>query len=847
MYMKKFFIIFAFIFLVFPNISKAEVLLGQLSGDSLLGYQDQFLHYFDKDEDFQQHVKGVESISMKIKHGNPKQTPWFYSSWFSRPRFYLFPYGSTSRNDLVIKSALNCVEIPSYYGFGEVVKWEVDFSEIPDGYYLYAIAMVGFPEPGCSIGGESYDNLVFVYGDHGDTLPLDGTRHFNYPGIPEDGYLLIEGQKTSGENAPDYSSVLFLPGHQSSRLYNINRDGNEDQLWEPTNHNEDVRQLFLYPDGTSIDHNVYTKEIVDEVYGASDNIYKSFVESMDNLVVDNVIKEWKPIPYDWRLPLEEIVYRGVEMENNKHIDIIEEIKRMATNSDTGRVTIVGHSNGGLLAKVLINRLKEINDENLIDKLIMVGTPQLGTPKAIAALLHGDEANLLYGAILDKKTGRQFAENMVSIYNLLPSQEYFNIVQSPVIEFDKDVENIYDFHGIYGKGIDSFDEFERFLLGDNGMRFKPAFDDLDSPNVLWGHILEWANETHNRLDSWQAPEDIEVIQIAGWGLDTISGIKYDDCDILFCPDNLDNLDRSLILSQDGDATVVVPSAIQMSGAEKYYLNIKEYNNKERIITNEKHSSILEIEPLLDFIRNIIQNNRELTEYIYQEKPEVKDEDRRLRFRLHSPLSVNIYDEYRNHTGLVENTNPNSDLKFYEEKIPNSYYIEFGETKYLGAGTDSPIEVELIGEDLGIFTFEVDEVSGNETVTTTFANIPVVKGMKVRLLVSDSVSEMEIDIGNDGQVDMVFQPRGEIKTEDLFEIFIKIINSLEIDNSVKNKLVKKIESAKKQAKKDHYTSANAILENVKQQIEVFSSKSIPKKLRIVKSEAEKLIKIVNNLIK
>jgi len=286
---------------------------------------------------------------------------------------------------------------------------------------------------------------------------------------------------------------------------------------------------------------------------------------------------------------------------------------------------------------------------------------------------------------------------------------------------------------------------------------------------------------------------------------------------------------------------------MSGAEKYYLNIKEYNNKERIITNEKHSSILEIEPLLDFIRNIIQNNRELTEYIYQEKPEVKDEDRRLRFRLHSPLSVNIYDEYRNHTGLVENTNPNSDLKFYEEKIPNSYYIEFGETKYLGAGTDSPIEVELIGEDLGIFTFEVDEVSGNETVTTTFANIPVVKGMKVRLLVSDSVSEMEIDIGNDGQVDMVFQPRGEIKTEDLFEIFIKIINSLEIDNSVKNKLVKKIESAKKQAKKDHYTSANAILENVKQQIEVFSSKSIPKKLRIVKSEAEKLIKIVNNLIK
>lgn len=640
------------------------------------------------------------------------------------------------------------------------------------------------------------------------------------------------------------SSVMFLPGHQGSRLYRKDSDGGEDQLWEPTNRNEDVEQLYLDSSGESVDPEIYTREIVDEIYGVGDNIYKSFIESMDQAVNDGIISEWKPIPYDWRLPLEKIAEEGVKLEDGGHMDIIEEIKKMAAESKTGKVTLVGHSNGGLLAKALINKLKDSGGEKLVDKLIMVGTPQLGTPKAAAGLLHGDEINLLYGLILDKKTARGFAENMISAYNLLPSSEYFNIVQSPVVEFDEDVSEIYDFRSLYDENIDNWNEFKKFLLGDDGARTDPDFGDTDSPNILREALLERAEETHDNLDDWQAPEGLEIIQIAGWGLDTIRGIKYDDCDIPFCPDKLSNLDRELILTEDGDKTVVVPSAVELSeGAERYYLNLYDYNYFLNFNVPRDHADILEIKPLQNFIKNIIQNNRTLADHISTEKPEVKDEDKRLRFRLHSPVAIDIYDQDENHTGLVQNDD--SDLRFYEEKIPNSYYMEFGETKYAGTG-DYPVDIKLTGEDLGTFSFEIDQVAGDQVIETTeFSNIPVMENMKAYISIDDSVGEMAIDIDDDGQTDITFGAGEEIKKEDLLEILEKIIYALDVDATVKDRLVNKIGNAQKQMEKGHIIAVNAMLENVKQQIETFSREQTPEKFRIPENEAEKLIGIIERI--
>lgn len=744
----------------------------------------------------------------------------------------------------------------AYSSGNTIIKSTFDYVTIfnsSNGNRLYASNIID-PMDKTAVYFSSFDNLFHL------SLPTGGNywannatrcRDNNGDGFCDSPYSFEGGQdyyplvKEVDLSTPKCcSSVMFLPGHQASRLYRKNFDEEEDQLWEPTNHNEDVKQLYLNTDGGSVNSGIYTREVVDEVYGLADNVYKKFMNSMNQFVTESAINEWKPIPYDWRLSFEKIIDEGVDLKNGQHMNIIDEVKRMAATSKTGKVTLVGHSNGGILGKVIINKLKESGNEKLIDRLIMVATPQLGTPKAIVALLHGDEANLLHGLILNKETGRGFTENMISAYNLLPSKKYFEIVHSLVVEFDDDVKEIYNFRSLYGDNIDNWGEFKKFLTGDDGARSDPESGDTDSPNVLRKALLDKAGATHNKLDDWQAPEGTEVIQIAGWGLDTIRGIKYDDCDFIFCPDKLSNLDRSMLMTMDGDETVVVPSAVEMDGdAERYYLNLTRYNRLVNLKVDREHADILEIESLQNFIKNIIRGDKTLTEYLSMEKPEVKAEDKRLRFRLHSPVLIDLYDEDGRHTGLVQDND--SALRLYEEQVPNSYYTEFGETKYAGAG-DSPINVVLTGEDLGTFTFEIDQVAGDTVAqNTTFANIPVMKDMQATLSVSETVSEMKIDVDGDNQIDATFRPGEKIKKENLLGIFEKIVNSLNVDATFRDRLINKIDNAKKQMKKGHNISANAMLENVKQQIEKFSDEKTPEKFRISRDEAEKLIEIVDRI--
>jgi len=402
-----------------------------------------------------------------------------------------------------------------------------------------------------------------------------------------------------------YSNVAFLPGLEASRLY---RPG-EDQVWEPTR-NQDIEELYLSPlTGESVNSDIYARGIIDEspriVNGY--NVYKKFEEFMDTEVVgEGIINEWKALPYDWRFDLDEILDGGRVvgssggLENISYIEatstpyIFQELARLAKTSDSGKLTIIAHSNGGLLAKYL---LKEIEDEthpyhrllDKIDKVILVAVPQIGTPAAVEGLLHGDEPQLGanvgpvdWGFIVDEERARELVENMKSAYNLLPSEKYFDFVASPIVEFDENVSDAYDFRNLYGDKIDSFDELQNFLLGDpqaGSRRLEPDSNDEESPNVLKSYFLSGAKLKHDDIDNWTAPENIEVIQIAGWGIKTLRGIEY-SCGN-FCA-SLSTLDRDILKTHEGDGTVVLPSAVAMStstpNVERYYVNIRNYNKR-----------------------------------------------------------------------------------------------------------------------------------------------------------------------------------------------------------------------------------------------------------------------------
>src|SRR3990167_292684 len=193
-------------------------------------------------------------------------------------------------------------------------------------------------------------------------------------------------------------------------------------------------------------------QVIDEIPVVGQNIYKSFIAKMEELKSSGQINDWLPAAYDWRLSLDEILSYGNNVDGQIYYSgsdratstpyIIQELRRLAASSKTGKVTIIAHSNGGLVAK----RLTEVlgpEASTLIDTMIFVAVPQAGTPMAVAAGLHGYNQGLPTDAvsfILSEETARTFASTSPMFYHLLPSANYFTYVDDPVVTFDPSLSN-----------------------------------------------------------------------------------------------------------------------------------------------------------------------------------------------------------------------------------------------------------------------------------------------------------------------------------------------------------------------------------------------------------------------
>jgi hypothetical protein len=164
------------------------------------------------------------------------------------------------------------------------------------------------------------------------------------------------------------SNVLFIPGIEASRLYSGNNT-----LWEP-NRNGDVVKLFLNDQGKSINNSIYTKDIIESAFSNVFNIeriYKSFIAMMNGVVAEKHINSWLAFPYDWRMSIEDVVYGKTKFATSS-VSLIDSVIELARGSKNGKVAIIAHSNGGLVAKLLVKALSEINKEDLIDQVIMIG-------------------------------------------------------------------------------------------------------------------------------------------------------------------------------------------------------------------------------------------------------------------------------------------------------------------------------------------------------------------------------------------------------------------------------------------------------------------------------------------
>ncbi len=664
------------------------------------------------------------------------------------------------------------------------------------------------------------------------------------------------------------SNVVFIPGLQASRLYTRGLLL-ENQLWEP-NRNQDIEWLYLDKDGKSL-YDVYTRDIIERTnvgMGVLDsNVYKSFADTMDALVSEKKINAWEAMPYDWRMDLNKIVTEPVKLKNGETYNIIDKIIELSESSQTEKVSIVTHSNGGLVAKTLINELKSRGKENLVDQLVMVAAPELGTPDAVTSMLHGDGQDLAGGFLVKKSTARTLGENMMGAYNLLPSEEYFKKVASPVVEFDPSVDKVNNFRTIYGEAIDTGSELKDFFLGKDG-RAEPADSDTDAPNILKSSMLALAQANHNAIDTWTPPENIKVTELAGWGVSTVRGVEYfgkEECvaNLTICTKTT-VLDRRPLYTTEGDKTVVSPSATV--GSNTYYLDLKKANYIK--IDGFIHKNILEASSTLEFVENLLLNSSSsLPQYITQEKPVTLDKT--LEIALHSPVSIDVYDGLGRHTGLINNPNPDSDLQAYEEGIPGSRYLEFGEGKYVLLDEGTAYTVKLQGLDTGTFTLESNTLASNGSTLSSsqFVDIPTSADMKGEIVISATSTASTsvaiiIDVNGDGKNDFTINPAKDFDPIVYLQILKKTVETFNASEKTKNEIYKKIDKIIKSLEKNK--TKNAILKirqfsrelaiKQKHQQEELDrkhkgerdiKKSLKKK-KLNSADAEKLLQMLNQLL-
>ena len=196
--------------------------------------------------------------------------------------------------------------------------------------------------------------------------------------------------------------VIFIPGLYGSTLESF-KDKHFDTLWLTR---DECMVSRLRPDdnGTGpASEDVRVQGVLGSYLGR--DIYGGFIDWLRNNFGEVV-----EFPYDWRMDL---------------TSQVEALANKIAGSDPGCVHIVAHSMGGLLAKAFLTQ--DPANESKVRRVIFIGTPHFGAPKAILGLTEGiDDFNGWFtiegwAVGLPGQLLAYVARNSPAAYQLLPSE------------------------------------------------------------------------------------------------------------------------------------------------------------------------------------------------------------------------------------------------------------------------------------------------------------------------------------------------------------------------------------------------------------------------------------------
>jgi pimeloyl-ACP methyl ester carboxylesterase len=431
---------------------------------------------------------------------------------------------------------------------------------------------------------------------------------------------------------------------------------------------------------------------------------QDFFQGLITELEDNGYQENRDLfvfPYDWRLDIGYLAGSGAA--DNPNI-LANKIQAILDQTQTNKIDIVAHSMGGLIVKKYLKTFGTSSVNSFID----IATPHLGAPQALKVLMFGDNFDIWP---LNSNKVKSISQNFPSIYQLLPSKNYFD---SNNVNYKAYLADIYDYDNNNVEGNLNYDQSREFMknTGRNNS------------------LLEVNDNLHNEIDNY-SPQSVGVktYNVIGCSKPTLGKIY-----IL-------NKERSGgweygLKYINGDGTVPLRSAEYFEADKSYYSS------------GTEHAYLPGANGIKQLVTSILkggQENFDLSSY-----PSLSSSNDICSFsgtqiEYHSPIELHVYDGSGNHLG----PDANGDI---EMGIAGAKYdiIDNNKFAFLPAGDN----YEVVGQatETGTFNADVRIIKDGEYVQTAYFNELPLDSIftKVQMDIADNQINyvMQIDQNNDG---------------------------------------------------------------------------------------------------
>lgn len=548
-----------------------------------------------------------------------------------------------------------------------------------------------------------------------------------------------------GGAVPTHDPVILIPGITGSYL--IKDYDDEEEIWPNVAKlvtsfaDEFLNDLAFNSNGTENTlYPIKVGDIVREEAGA--DVFGGLIHELETqgYVEDTDLFVF---PYDWR-----------KSNSDNAILLNEKINQILDSSGGEKVDLVAHSMGGIIAKKYIAN----EGKNKIDQLVFLGTPHLGAVKAFKALMYGDDMgfstffNLI--PVLSQQRMKTISQNMPAVYELLPSQKYFEKTGGYFKDASISLPN-YD-----------YTETKNLMIqkGRNAILF-PSAESL-----------------HASIDELDL-SGLEVSNFVGCGTKTVGEIVIKQ--------KLDWISAGFYFVEDydlkyvnGDQTVPLHSADETPGANFYYA--KKVTHGALPSADGVRQDIVAILTGVEIpnSQNILNNTDDC-------KVSGKN------VSTHSPVELHIYDEEGNHSG------PNS-IGDIENEIPEVQYDIVGEAKFAFLPDGKNYRIVTKATDTGGYDLQIkaQDVNDNITDEDTWNMIPLPTVEATGEVIIGSSPNYLVKMDNDGNgiPDTTFSSNQPMGAKFYLNILREMVKTLDLKPKVKKEILEKISKVEKKISKN-----------------------------------------------